>query len=60
MLVIDFGTATTYDVVTEKGVFVAAVTSPGIKITADALWNKAAKLPEIEIVKPRLFWLKIL
>ncbi len=52
VLVVDFGTATTYDVVTEKGVFVAAVTSPGIKITADALWNKAAKLPEIEIVKP--------
>lgn len=52
ILVIDFGTATTYDVVTEKGVFEVAVTSPGIKITANALWNTAAKLPEIEIKKP--------
>jgi type III pantothenate kinase len=51
-IVIDFGTATTYDLVTEKGVFMAAVTSPGIQISADALWNKAAKLPDIEIKKP--------
>ena len=52
VLVIDFGTATTYDVVSDKGTFEVAVTSPGIKITANALWNKAAKLPEIEIKKP--------
>jgi type III pantothenate kinase len=52
IIVIDFGTATTYDVVSEKGTFEAAVTSPGIKITANALWQKAAKLPEIEIKKP--------
>lgn len=52
VLVIDFGTATTYDVVSAKGVFEVAVTSPGIKITANALWDKAAKLPEIEIKKP--------
>lgn len=51
-LVIDFGTATTYDVVTEKGSFEVGVTSPGIKISANALWQKAAKLPEIEIKKP--------
>lgn len=53
IIVIDFGTATTYDVVSEKGTFEVAVTSPGIKITANALWNKAAKLPEIEIEKPK-------
>jgi len=52
VLVIDFGTATTYDVVLDKGIFEVAVTSPGIKITANALWNKSAKLPEIEIKKP--------
>jgi type III pantothenate kinase len=52
VLVIDFGTATTYDVVTEKGVFIGAIISPGIKICANALWQKAAKLPEIEIKKP--------
>ncbi len=51
-IVIDFGTATTYDVVTEDGIFNAAITSPGIKISANALWQKAAKLPEIEIKKP--------
>lgn len=53
VLVVDFGTATTYDVVSEKGVFEVAVTSPGIRITANALWQKAAKLPEIEIKKPK-------
>lgn len=52
IIIIDFGTATTYDVVTEDGAFVAAITSPGIMISADALWKQAAKLPEIEIVKP--------
>lgn len=52
VIIIDFGTATTYDVITEKGIFVAAITSPGIRICADALWKETAKLPEIEIKKP--------
>ena len=52
VLVIDFGTATTYDLVTAEGDFIAGVTSPGIAISANALWNEAAKLPEIEIKKP--------
>lgn len=52
-LVIDFGTATTYDVITKEGAFIAGVTSPGIKISANALWTMAAKLPEIAIVKPK-------
>jgi type III pantothenate kinase len=52
-LVIDFGTATTYDVVTETGAFEVGITSPGIKISANALWSMAAKLPEIEIKKPK-------
>ncbi|WP_105616736.1 type III pantothenate kinase [Vallitalea okinawensis] len=51
-IVIDFGTATTYDVVTEDGLFCAAITSPGIGISADALWNRAAQLPNIKIKKP--------
>lgn len=56
-IVIDFGTATTYDVVTEDGIFNAAITSPGIKISANALWQKkAAKLPEIEIKKNRIVY----
>ncbi len=52
VLVIDFGTATTYDLITEDGSFIAGITSPGIRISANALWNEAAKLPEIEIKKP--------
>ncbi len=51
-IVIDFGTATTYDVMNDQGDFVAAVTSPGIQISADALWQRASKLPKIEIKKP--------
>ena len=52
LIVIDFGTATTFDVVDEEGSFIAAVTTPGIKITLQALISGAAKLPEIEIQKP--------
>ncbi len=52
LIVIDFGTATTYDLISKDGTFVAAITSPGIRICADALWNETAKLPEIEIRKP--------
>jgi len=51
-LVIDFGTATTYDVVTGKGEFIGGATAPGIGICAQALSSQAAKLPEIEIQKP--------
>ena len=51
-IVIDFGTATTYDLVDGSGAFVGGVTAPGIRISAKALWEDAAKLPEIEIKKP--------
>lgn len=52
VIVIDFGTATTYDLITEDGSFVAGITSPGIRISAKTLWEDTAKLPEIEIKKP--------
>lgn len=52
VLVIDFGTATTYDLILEDGAFAAGITSPGIRICANALWNDTAKLPEVEIKKP--------
>ena len=52
VLVLDFGTATTYDLVSEEGAFVSGVTAPGIRTSAKALWEDAAKLPEIEIKKP--------
>lgn len=52
VMVIDFGTATTYDLVLEGCVFETGITSPGIRICANALWNETAKLPEIGIEKP--------
>lgn len=52
VLILDFGTATTYDLVTEDGSFVSGITAPGIRISAKALWEDTAKLPEIEIRKP--------
>lgn len=53
VLVLDFGTATTYDLITEKGEFTAGITAPGIRISSEALWTQAAKLPNIEIRKPK-------
>lgn len=52
VLVLDFGTATTYDLVDREGTFSAGVTAPGIRTSAKALWEDTAKLPEIEIIKP--------
>jgi type III pantothenate kinase len=52
VIVVDFGTATTYDLVTEDGTFRGGVISPGIRISANALWNNTASLPEIEIKCP--------
>ena len=51
-IVVDFGTATTFDYINEKGEFLYNVILPGLEISAQALWQQAAKLPEIEIVKP--------
>lgn len=53
VLVLDFGTATTYDLVTEDGNFAAGITAPGIRTSAKALWENAAKLPQFEIKKPK-------
>lgn len=52
-LVIDFGTATTYDYVSDEGVFEYTVISPGIEIAAQALVSQTAKLPDIEIQMPK-------
>ncbi len=52
VIVVDFGTATTHDLVLADGSFNSGVTSPGIRLSASALWTGTAKLPEIEIVKP--------
>lgn len=52
VLVLDFGTATTYDYISEDGCLQACVIAPGIRISAAALSQNAAKLPEIDIKKP--------
>lgn len=52
-LVIDFGTATTYDYVDAHGNFEFGVIALGIETSAQAMWTQAAKLPEIEIKKPK-------
>ena len=52
-LVIDFGTATTFDYISDRGVFEYTVIVPGIEIAAQALWSMTAKLPEIEIRRPQ-------
>ncbi len=51
-LVVDFGSATTFNLITGNGVFVGGAIAPGIKTSAEALTNTAAKLPRIELVKP--------
>ncbi|MCL2254243.1 MAG: type III pantothenate kinase [Lachnospiraceae bacterium] len=53
ILVLDFGTATTYDLVTADGSFGAGITAPGISLSAKALWEGTARLPEVEIKKPK-------
>ncbi len=52
VIVIDFGTATTYDIVGVDGTFEGAVIAPGIRISAQAMTEQAAMLPAIEIKKP--------
>ncbi|HEY3358160.1 MAG TPA: type III pantothenate kinase [Polyangia bacterium] len=52
-IVVDFGTATTFDAVTPRGEYLGGVIAPGILISADALYTHAAKLPRVDIVRPR-------
>jgi type III pantothenate kinase len=51
-LVVDFGTATTFDCVSVKGEYVGGVICPGIGISADALFQRTARLPRVDIRKP--------
>jgi type III pantothenate kinase len=52
IIVVDFGTATTFDCITPKGEYLGGVICPGVQISADALFSRAAKLPRVEIAKP--------
>lgn len=51
-IVVDFGTATTWDVVTPKGEYLGGIIAPGVHISAEALYEHAAKLPRVEIARP--------
>lgn len=51
-IVVDFGTATTWDVVTPRGEYLGGVIAPGIQISAEALYQHASKLPRVEVLRP--------
>lgn len=53
LVVVDFGTATTFDVIDEKGNYMGGAIVPGIGISTEALYQRAAKLPRIELTKPK-------
>jgi type III pantothenate kinase len=52
VIIVDFGTSTNFDCVTPKGEYMGGVLAPGLQISADAFFSRAAKLPRVEIVKP--------
>jgi type III pantothenate kinase len=51
VIVVDFGTATTFNAISSKGEFLGGVICPGIKISAEALYQRTAKLPKIDLTK---------
>ncbi len=53
LIVVDFGTATTFDYIDENGHYLGGAIAPGIGISTEALYQRAAKLPRIELVKPK-------
>jgi type III pantothenate kinase len=52
VIAVDFGTATTFDVISAKGEYLGGVICPGIGISADALFQRAARLPRVDVRKP--------
>lgn len=52
LIIVDFGTATTFCAVDGKGDYIGGVIAAGVKISMDALFDKTAKLPKVEIVRP--------
>lgn len=53
LIIVDFGTATTFCVISAKGEYLGGCITPGIGIATEALFQRAAKLPRIELVKPK-------
>lgn len=52
LIIIDFGTATTFCAVTDKAEYLGGTIAPGLKITSDALFEKTSKLPKVELEEP--------
>ena len=52
IIVVDMGTATTFDVISKKGEFLGGAIAPGLRISADALFARAARLPRVDIKRP--------
>ena len=52
VIAVDFGTATTFDCISDKGEYLGGIITPGLMISAEALYREASKLPRVEIVKP--------
>jgi type III pantothenate kinase len=53
LIVVDFGTATTFDYVSARGEYRGGAIAPGIGISAEALFQRTSKLPRVEIIKPK-------
>jgi len=52
IIIVDFGTATTFCVITKNGEYLGGAICPGVKISAEALFQRASKLPRVELVRP--------
>jgi type III pantothenate kinase len=52
-VIVDFGTAITYDIVSAAGEYLGGIITPGAEISIDALYDRAAKLPKVELAPPR-------
>lgn len=53
VIIVDFGTATTFCAISETGDYLGGAISPGMNISTEALFSKASKLPKIELIKPK-------
>jgi type III pantothenate kinase len=52
MVIVDFGTATTFDAISANGEYLGGIITPGLQISADALFQRAARLPRVDLRKP--------
>lgn len=53
LVIVDFGTATTFDAISSKGEYLGGAISPGVIVASEALYRSASKLPRVEIARPR-------